>query len=384
MIEITIGDYLEIAPAIIDENEYQRKIVIKSKIKEILREDFLQGCSIPPIVLSIKNDNLLNGISYESFGLGQKGIIEQAFEEKSLIIIDGLQRTFVMISLMEELKKANKNKELNLFFSRTIRAEVYVGIDRLGILYRMITLNTGQNTMSTRHLMEILYFDYQAKGIGDIKFVLDKDETVVRLNTTEFVFKDTLDGFNSYLEKNENIIDRTEILDNIRTLKNLDDLNKNVDLFKLFVQLYKKLLDILIDKAKWEFKDEDFKQTEFSIKSLPFGKSTIEVFKRSQSLTGFGAALSQLRTKKIEFEEISDMIDNITTSENDFDYVMKQLIKYLDIIRDKSKKIGNDQRYFFRQIYQSLFDKNNDCYLQFDKAVETAFDLTRDDKLPNK
>jgi len=384
MVEISIGDYLKIAPEIIDKNDFQRKIVIKSKIKEILREDLLQGCSIPPVVLSIKNESLLQGINFEKFNLNQKNIVEQAFDEKSLIIIDGLQRTYVMISLMDELLKANKEEDLNAFFGRTIRAEVYVGLDRLGILYRMITLNTGQNTMSTRHLMEILYFDYQTKGVENIKFVLDRDDSPVRLNTTEFVFKDTLDGFTSYLEKSENITERTEILDNIRTLKNLDDLNKDVDLFRGFVLLYQKLLITLINKTDdWQFVSDDFDQTEFVIKSSPFGKSTIEVFKRSQSLTGFGAALGHFR-KKIEFSEISHMIDNISTSENDFQYVMKQIIKYLDIIRDKSKKIGNDQRYFFRQIYQLLFDKSNDCYLLFDKAVETAFDVTRDDKLPNK
>jgi hypothetical protein len=37
LIEIKIGDYLSFAKNIIDNNEYQRRKVIKSKIKEILK-----------------------------------------------------------------------------------------------------------------------------------------------------------------------------------------------------------------------------------------------------------------------------------------------------------------------------------------------------------
>lgn len=383
MIEVNIGEYLTIADHITDNNDYQRKIVIKSKIKEILREDFLQGCSIPPIVLAVKNQNDLHNFKFEEFS--NENLIVKAFQGSDLLIIDGLQRTYVMRSLRDELQAKNEQEKLGYFLNQRIRAEVYVGLERLGILYRMITLNTGQNTMSTRHLMEMLYFDYKTTGLDEIKFVTDKDDSPVRLNTNEFNFKDVLDGFNSYLEGKENIVERTEILDNIKTLNNLDDLNKDIDVFQKFIKLFQKFLEQVIENTgSWQFKLEDFQQTEFNIKAQPFGKSTLEVFKRSQVLTGFGAALKFLESRKVGIQEIEGMVNKVKFEIDDFQYVMKSLIKYLDLIRDKSKKIGNDQRYFFRQIFQFLFDKDNDCFLLFDKAVQKAFDETRDYKLSNK
>jgi len=382
MIEVNIGEYLNIADHITDNNDYQRKIVIKSKIKEILREDFLQGCSIPPIVLAVKNQNDLHDFNFENFS--DEGLIAKAFNGNDLLIIDGLQRTYVMRSLRDELQAKNEEDKLLYFLGQRIRAEVYVGLERLGILYRMITLNTGQNTMSTRHLMEMLYFDYKTTGLDGINFVTDKDDAPVRLNINEFNFKDVLDGFNSYLEGKENIAERTEILDNIKTLNNLDDLNKDIDVFQSFIKLFQKFLEKIIEKTDdWHFDPEDFKQTEFNIKAQPFGKSTLEVFKRSQPLTGFGAALKFLESRSVGIKEIEIMVNEIKIDTDDFQYVMKSLIKYLDLIRDKSKKIGNDQRYFFRTIFQSLFDKNNDCFLLFDKSVQKAFDETRDYKLSN-
>ncbi len=381
LVELSIREYLSVAPHIIDNNEYQRKKVIKSKIKEILREDLLKGCSIPPIVLSIKTEGLGNTFDYKKFK--DSSVIENSFKEKSLLIIDGLQRTYVMLGLEEELRKEKKIEILEKFLNYKIRTEIYVGLNRLGILYRMITLNTGQITMSTRHLMEILYFDYQETGVADIKFVKDKDEEVVRPNTNEFKFKEALDGFNSYLEKDENLIERTEILDNIRTLNSLSKEEYKKDLFKLFIVAYKKFLDIIVSKAdNWQYKKEDFENTEYALKSPPFGKSPVEIFKRSQAFTGFGGALGQLKTNKsVTIEQVHEMITNIIVSENDFPQCFKLILKYLDTIKEKSKKIGNDQRYFFRFLFQNLFDPEADNKLNFDKAIEAAFNRTRADKL---
>lgn len=399
LIELSISQYLSVAPSVIDKNEYQRKKVIKSKIKEILREDLLKGCSIPPIVLSTKGEELGDNFDYKNFN--DISIIEKSFQDKTLLIIDGLQRTYVMLDLyetinkeIEKLKKiteGNNNVQieeqqakLDRFLSNKIRAEVYVGLNRLGILYRMITLNTGQTTMSTRHLMEILYFDYRGTGIENISFVTDKDEEVVRPNTTEYKFKDALDGFNSYIEKDENLIDRTEILDNIRTLNNLSDEDYKKDLFKSFMIAYKSFLDKIIASSNdWKYEKEDFTGPEYTLKSNPFGKTPLEIFKKSQAFTGFGGAIGQLKKNQdsITIEEVSVLISQIKTFEGDFQDSFKLILKHLDIIKEKSKKIGNDQRFYFRYLFQKLFDPQNEDRLNLDKAAEAAFDRTRIDKL---
>ena len=91
-----------------------------------------------------------------------------------MLILDGLQRTFVILDLHDDIKEGKvKNFDTAIFLNQIIRAEIYIGLGKLGILYRMLTLNTGQTTMSTRHLMEILYLDYLDKDIDGIKNILE-------------------------------------------------------------------------------------------------------------------------------------------------------------------------------------------------------------------
>src|SRR5690349_1862745 len=95
LIEISIGEYLAFARYVIDENEFQRRKVIKGKIKDILREDLLRNCLIPSIVLAI-SDKSVAGLKEENDLEGAQVIIDNAVSQKHILIIDGLQRTFVM------------------------------------------------------------------------------------------------------------------------------------------------------------------------------------------------------------------------------------------------------------------------------------------------
>ncbi|OXB08619.1 hypothetical protein B0A81_09965 [Flavobacterium plurextorum] len=380
LIEIKIGDYLSFARKIIDNNEYQRRKVIKSKIKEILKADLQRNCLMPSIVLAVSNYDraeLQNERNYEDTG----EIIKKATESNDIMIIDGLQRTFVLLELEDDLKKNNRTVELEKLYSHTIRAEVYLGLSRVGLLYRMITLNTGQTTMSTRHLMEILYFDYSRVGIEGIKLTTDKEDTFISDSIYDYNFKTILDGFNSYLEKDESLIDRTTILDNINTLEVLNKENDNKDIFKDFLITYKIFLEVLLFKTDgWSY-DKSIVDDSLRLNANPFGKSILDIFKKSQAITGFGAGLGSLREDNgLDLIIVRELFEKINAEGDDWDYVIYQLLKHLDIIKEKSKKIGNDQRYYFRYFFKGLFDRENNSYLNFKKATEYAFDRTRKEK----
>ena len=191
LIEMSIRDYLAIAREIKDDNDYQRKKVIKSGIKDQLKSDLIIGCTIPPIVLGIKESSFEKKIDYKTFK--DEGFIKREFDSRNVIILDGLQRTYVLIEIDDELKKDNNKKEiLEKFQSQRIRCELYVGLSKLGILYRMLTLNTGQTTMSTRHLMEILYLDYLYIDFDGKKLIRDKEDRQVNPDLTEYKFKDII------------------------------------------------------------------------------------------------------------------------------------------------------------------------------------------------
>lgn len=375
LVEITIGEYLSFARDIIDKNEFQRKKVIRSKIKEILREDLLKNCLIPSIVLAISDDNKYTIKDENDIETATK-LVNAAVGERKILIIDGLQRTFVMMGLEEELIDINK------FHSHKIRAEIYIGLNRIGLLYRMITLNTGQTTMSTRHLMEILYLDYTRVGIDGIQIVKDKDEDVIEPNTMSFNFKVILDGLNSYIEKNEAVIERVEILDNIRSLDTLKIDQGGKDIFREFLYTHKELLDVLVDKSdNWTYNADAAKDTVFKLNSNPFGKTILDIFKKSQAITGLGAALGFIRERKeINLIQIREQFPSIYADSNDWNSALLELLKTLDLIKEKSKKIGNDQRYFFKFFFRGLLTPDSDCYMNFNKACAYAYDYLRTEK----
>jgi hypothetical protein len=57
------------------------------------------------------------------------------------------------------------------------------------------------------------------------------------------------------------------------------------------------------------------------------------------------------------------------------------MVAHIDLINSKSKKIGNDQRYYFRSFFRAIFNKDSDQYLNFQKAAEYASNRTREERL---
>ena len=55
-VEMSFKEYLEFAPQILSNNKFQRKRVRTSKtIYSLLREDLINGCIMPPLVLAVTN-----------------------------------------------------------------------------------------------------------------------------------------------------------------------------------------------------------------------------------------------------------------------------------------------------------------------------------------
>jgi len=389
LVELTMEQYLSIAPKILNENEFQRKKVINSQISALLIEDILIGCSIPPLVLAVKKNLLSEDFNYKTFE--DNSLIEKAFEQNELLILDGKQRTHVFSKLYLDLKKkiekekdAETEEKLKSFLKNILRIEVYVGINKLNILYRMLTLNSGQTSMSTRHLMEMLYLDYLEIPFHEVTLIPDKADEKVTNDTREYQFKDVLDGFTSYLDKDENTLERSEILDNIKSAKNIKFEDKQKNLFEEFILTYKKFLDKINDLSNgYTIKKESLLQSEFEVKGLLFGTTAIEIFKKSQALSGFGAAIAELRDSRENYDlsVVATKIDNIQfRPESNYENSIHYLVKHFDNIRDKSKKIGTDQRFYFKSFFRSLFDPESSYPLYFDKAIEYAYKRTREEK----
>lgn len=369
-VEITIGDYLNFATKILENNDMQRKKVKSSKsVYSLLKTDLTRGCVIPPLVLALTessvideetaNEQILNYINTNS---------------KSLMILDGLQRTYTMITAKEELEKEGDTQKLNGFLNQRLRLEIYIGINKFGILYRMLTLNTGQTPMSTRHQIEILYKNLVDADIDGIKLVTET-EGKVKPSIYELKFKDAVEGFNSYMYRDELPIDRQDLLDNIKMLENLSRENTQVDLFKEFICSYVKIMerfDALVDTKEIEFE-------EYNFKGEPFGKSIIKVFNCSQALTGFGAAIGRLKDyDKLEsFDVLNSMLDKLECGGNEQNEWFVELLLGLEKVRAESKKIGNGQRMLFQYFFRELFNPEGDSHLDLYNAAENSYQKYR-------
>lgn len=361
LLVMTIGEYLDLARGCVDKNPYQRKRVASSKsVYALLRDDIVKGCVIPPIVLALKNDIDGNGIDEEQT---LKFISENP---DGLIILDGLQRTYTLIDIEQSLEAQNKED----FRAKNLRVEIYLGLNKIGILYRMLTLNTGQTPMSLRQQIEMLYSDYIDVGLEDVTFVREVDEAHATA-VNELNFRETIEGFNSYLERDELPLDRSDLLENIKSLENLSHENASSDLFKDYVlawqAFYKKAIALC---GSVEFTPEK----ESAENLAPWGKTASQIFRKPQVMAGFGAALGKLKDRE-KLESLGAVVticDDLRLSMLDALPFIEKVNSKMSWINKNTKKIGNAQRMFFQFFFRDLFNKESDSYLVLDSSLDSA------------
>ncbi|MFQ1999307.1 hypothetical protein ACK35E_18140 [Aeromonas veronii] len=343
-------------------NPFQRNRVSKSgSIYSLLKEDILSGCIIPPIVLASTHSHEVGMEDVTEAMLNR--ILEQYSDVK---ILDGLQRTLSLI----EVYKNNVDYFEQLQEPYQLRVEIYLSISDTGILYRMLTLNTGQTPMSLRHQLEILFSKYLDNNLGEINIIKDVDDESVK-SIKDFKFSDLIEGYNSLLEMNEFPIDRFDILQTVKTIDFISKEHNDILGFKNFVELYYEFVKKTDNNnVGWEYPDEELIPAEYKTNGNPYGKTVYRIFNKSQSLTGFGAAVADL----IE-QEIINGTDDLYQTFNKIDFCENDLIilnKCLDDVREKSKKIGNGQRMFFKYFFKNLLDKDGSNYCKVEESLAKA------------
>ena len=360
MLELTLKEYYDLSKNILNNNEYQRRRVKSSStVYSLLKEDLKRGCLMPPIVLAL---------SKSAEGISDDAIVQIIKENNdSLVILDGLQRSYTIKSLLEELDKS-RDPGIERVYSNKIRAEVYVGINKLGILYRMLTLNTGQTPMSPRHQIEIIYSDYIDTEVEGIRLLREIDDLSPK-KLGEYKFKDVIEGFTSYVQRDYLTMERTDILENIKSLEKLSKEDNSSKLFDQFLSLYHGF----VTKANELCSGVILTTEEGNELSSVFGNDVISIFKKSQPMTGFGAAIGRLvdfgSLKNInEVEGIINNIDPKSVSPG-----LKVILESLSKVRDVAKKIGNDQRLYFYQMFRNLFDKESDGFCNLNQSALAGY-----------
>lgn len=373
-VETTFREYLSFAPKIITNNDLQRKRVKTSKtVYSLLKTDLQRGCVIPPLVLAITNSDLLSADPDDNEKLGEAILPFILEHPQDVLILDGLQRTFTLMDADFDMKQKG-DETYNRFLDYKLRLEIYLNINKFGVLYRMLTLNTGQTPMSARHQLEMLYSDMLNTQINGLKLVSDTDGSADPANN-EFLFKNAVEGFHSYMNRNELPIDRQELLENIKMLENMARESIENDLFRQFLECYALVFDALrVITADHVLTREEL--AEYEIGESPFGLSVCKIFSTSQALTGFGAAIGRMKDRAIiSLDDIPSIATALRSKYGDqiyIEWVLELLLRF-DLIKREAKKIGNAQRMFFQYFFRELFNREGDSYLDLESAVDNGF-----------
>lgn len=353
--EMTLNEYYDLIKEVMLHNEFQRNKVRSSKtIYSLLKQDLLEGCLMPPIVLALNCP-----VSHDIYDDNEKLIQFINDNKDQLFILDGLQRTFTIQDIIKDSDATAKLENI-------LRVEIYLNISREGILYRMLTLNTGQTPMSLRHQVEIIYSSLR-KSTDDVKLIPDTEKNNNKI-IGYYKFSDAIDAFTSFMEGDYLQITREKLLTTIKSYEKFSTFyNSSKDMFEDLMRIYTEFQK-RVDNAIHGISIKD--QINFD---NPFGTDTYSIFSKSQPMTGFGAAIARLMDLDI-IKYVCDIESSFPKMDNDdiFNGII-DMLERLDIIKTISKKIGNGQRCFFYYFFRNLWDKEGSCYLRFEASIDKAF-----------
>lgn len=374
-VDISIGSYWEVAQHVLRKNEFQRaRVSSRGKPYQLLQRDLIDGCVMPPIILALKQElgsqvaPVIEGIKLGVIDEGARDQISQVIREgvagHNFLILDGLQRTYTLGECLHALR--DEPEELARFSSRLIRLEVYVGLNKTGILYRMLTLNTGQTPMSFRHQIEMLYRDHldNAHLPNGIVVLREAEEKRAR-GAAKYKFAEVVDMYYAFSTGRAESIDRQTLVNQLGELDFLESYDgSNSDLQSLLVCYNAFVRRIEATSSDWEFSIEALQADipEASVER-PFGRNVASIFERVQPMTAFGAEAKRL-LKQGQLDSFDSLCNLIATCEfhDEPSRSLNMLVLMLDDIAKKATKIGPAQREFFQYSFRALLNAESDAH----------------------
>ncbi|SFJ23215.1 hypothetical protein SAMN02799624_03735 [Paenibacillus sp. UNC496MF] len=371
-LDLNIQEYWSVAENILTKNELQRrKEQPKGNVYTLLRRDLLQGCIMPPIILAV-TEQFGTRIAPLVTEVVAKGFIDdnshdqlnkfigEAFENKELIILDGLQRSYTIKAALED---SIHQSQIEALKNHIIRVEVYLGLSKMGILYRMLTLNTGQTPMSFRHQLEMLYNDYidTDKLPDGITVVREIDESRAR-GLGKYKFSDVIDLFYSYSTGTPQSFDKETLVTQLKELDFLENYQSDTEDMLTLLQLYNHLINhINTISDGWEYQKDEYAPDQLN---RAFGVSVPSIFSKVQAMTGFGSACKKLIKTNIytNLTSIYETITNLSFCDNPPSLGLGQLLIVLDEISQSAKRIGDAQRAYFEVAFREILNPNSDSF----------------------
>lgn len=172
----------------ISELDFQRNPLNK-KFYQRLEDDIVSGCIMPPITIAIMND-VDNNKTKDQW----KTYLER--EISNSFVLDGIQR-------LNTLKRASEKKDFDA--SRPLFVNILICASMNKLLYRMITLNNGQKSMSARHQIEILADKLIDFDEFNIQIITEKDKANKDTNKISLDKEDVIKSYLAFMSSSVNI-----------------------------------------------------------------------------------------------------------------------------------------------------------------------------------
>lgn len=380
LIDITIGDYIGLMKEHLEDMDIQRGKILSRKqdIYKRLMEDLKEGAIIPPISLVLKESSSLYEKIKDKEDLKElEEIINKEIKEGDFSILDGLQRTYCILNVKDDIDESKRED----FLKTRIRVEVWYQMTTAALLYKMLVLNTGQVKMSMKHQIEILNIPLKEKIIKiasrndiNIKFSTYKDkESHTSGNLYCYSFSNVVEAFTSFLTKDP-IIDKTNVvvqeLDKMKFIENHSSVKK-----LLSDEEIEEFVDILInlDKHLWEKYKEPIEEEneEGENRSFPW-TSRNDIINSAAILSGifasFGEAFSKDRERYMKRKEKFFQI--LQEHQNNDPLKLSTMSRILEEEKKRTTKFGETTRKFFFEAFRKFF-KEEDNFDQIWKYAAT-------------
>ncbi len=257
LIDIPIGEYIELIKENLEDLIIQRgKIVSRRQmIYNRLTEDLKEEAMMPPLSLILKeNSNIHKKIKDSTEIEDIEKQINEEIKKGDLSILDGIQRTYCILNVIDDLKKLNKDET---FLKQRIRAELWYDLTYTATLYKMLVLNTGQVKMSIKHQIEVLNISLKEKisEIASGKGVSLKFSTYRTPQPTNDVYSyqlsDVVEAFISFITKNPFVDKTNEVVNELERMEFVEGHSKPEILSREEeIQEFTEIL-LILDKSLW-------------------------------------------------------------------------------------------------------------------------------------
>lgn len=361
LIDMPIVEYTKLIEENIGDLDIQRGKILsrKREVYKRLIEDLKDGAIMPPISLILRENSSAHKKIKDSTGIEDiEKQLNEKIEKGDLAILDGIQRTYCILNVIDELEGLS---EKETFLNQRIRAELWYNMTYTAILYKMLVLNTGQVKMSMRHQIEILNIPLKEKisKIALEKEITPKFSTYRRPQPTEDIYgyklSDIVEAFTSFIttdpivDKTSEVVNELERMEFVKTHSKPEMLSKEEEI--------QEFTDVLInlDKGLWGKYRQPI-QTEVGSGETEPWTSRKEIMTSAPILSGIFAAFGYaLKNDKDGYNSRKGKFFQILQGAESDPLKLKIMSKLLQDEKKRSTKFGETTRNFFFNALREFF-----------------------------